>query len=213
MVGGRDIVMNKFHKIWHDYCVNTRRTRGDITVEQAIDNCILGLVGEVGEIFDGIKKQRYHASKKKSAQDFQDYMDLEVGDVLWYVAWLSDMDMFDRSFLMLSDSDTMPSRDGGVLFSILSFPDLTLKSLYESLTATLLCVSEVAHRFPKDHHTSATESFKGVRIYPEKLFRSLSSFSNAENNTPASKVDKKYLAGCMEKNLAKLQARHPDKFT
>jgi len=56
--------------------------------EQAVNYCTLGLVGEAGEIANKIKK--VIRDNKPIDEAFKEDMKAELGDVLWYVARLSD---------------------------------------------------------------------------------------------------------------------------
>lgn len=56
--------------------------------EKALDYCTLGLVGEAGEIANKVKK--VIRDNKPVDDAFKNDMKAEIGDVLWYVARLSD---------------------------------------------------------------------------------------------------------------------------
>jgi len=62
-----------------------RTASTDADADARLDNAILGLAGETGEILDHIKKYRHQGH----ALDRDHLMD-ETGDVLWYVALLCD---------------------------------------------------------------------------------------------------------------------------
>lgn len=62
--------------------------------EDQLNNALLGLAGEVGEILDLHKKQRYHPRKFPPAEDkakFERELRLEIGDVLFYLALLNQL--------------------------------------------------------------------------------------------------------------------------
>ena len=60
-----------------------------------IDNAILGIGGEAGEILDYFKKLRHHpVNVRKTGQSIRD----EIGDLLWYVAALNEL-LFGDSLL------------------------------------------------------------------------------------------------------------------
>ena len=52
----------------------------NMTNDEIIDNAVYGIIGEVGELIDIIKKYKFqgHALNKEHAK-------LELGDILWYV--------------------------------------------------------------------------------------------------------------------------------
>lgn len=55
-----------------------------LTADQQIDNAVFGMIGEIGEIIDTLKKYRYQG------HDFGlDHVTNELGDLLWYVALLA----------------------------------------------------------------------------------------------------------------------------
>lgn len=56
--------------------------------EQGVNYCTLGLVGEAGEIANKVKK--VIRDNKPIDDAFKEDMKAELGDVLWYVARLSD---------------------------------------------------------------------------------------------------------------------------
>ena len=61
-----------------------QRTANETEQEKKLDNGILGLCGEVGEIADQIKKYRHQGHELDKA-----HMIEELGDVLWYCAELA----------------------------------------------------------------------------------------------------------------------------
>ena len=69
---------------WDEYILKSARTvNPDLTTEQQISNAIFGLHGELGEVTDLLKKHLYqgHTISK-------DRLDEEIGDVMFYLAWL-----------------------------------------------------------------------------------------------------------------------------
>lgn len=54
------------------------------------DDPILGLVGEVGEVVEHIKKDRRPEESGKRKPINLDELELEIGDVLWYLTRLAD---------------------------------------------------------------------------------------------------------------------------
>lgn len=66
-----------------------------------IDNAVLGIVGEAGEIADLFKKRRFHPSKMDPVESYNEFMReirLEIGDVLFYLALLNQ-NLFGDSLL------------------------------------------------------------------------------------------------------------------
>lgn len=64
-----------------DYQNACIRTIGDLTKDELLVNCALGLAGEAGEVIDHIKKHLYQGhdlDKDKIAE--------ELGDLMWYIA-------------------------------------------------------------------------------------------------------------------------------
>jgi len=77
-----------------EYQQEARRTMDQtLTPEERIELCLYGIVGEVGEIIDLYKKERFH----RHPRDKNEYRK-EIGDVVWYVANLcheTDTGFFD----------------------------------------------------------------------------------------------------------------------
>lgn len=67
-----------------DYQRLAQRTANETEQEKKLDNGILGLCGEVGEIADQIKKYRHQGHDLDRG-----HMIEELGDVLWYCAELA----------------------------------------------------------------------------------------------------------------------------
>jgi NTP pyrophosphatase (non-canonical NTP hydrolase) len=66
-----------------------------------IDNAVLGIVGEAGEIADLFKKRRFHPAKGDPVESYNEFMReirLELGDVLFYLALLNH-NLFGDSLL------------------------------------------------------------------------------------------------------------------
>lgn len=211
---------------WKDYCLQTRRTRGkNLTVRKSKFNCFLGLLGESGEIFDGLKKQIFHPSKKKSLEEFKDYMELEVGDVLWYTAWLYDMGYIpyraapDPRLRPRLEETTLPRekeevdlwaekmRDlragiNSVLYSLGPYRDPDLDPDPEENKMTHEELTGLQDRW-EDLEKEGRGSIKG-RLFPANLITSLA------NLYPE---DQEFLERCMNRNIAKLKVRHPQCFS
>jgi len=62
-----------------------RTANKNLPYREAVANFSMGLTGEAGETVDYIKKCLYHGHKMDC-----DVVEKEIGDVLWYIAVLSD---------------------------------------------------------------------------------------------------------------------------
>lgn len=81
MLKGAEKVMN-----FIEYQKAAMRTRGQVFCKQDMLNVgALGISGEAGEVTDNIKKVLFHGHKFDA-----DKVAEELGDVMWYVAYLSD---------------------------------------------------------------------------------------------------------------------------
>ena len=71
---------------WKDYERKAMVTKSrDLDKRASVLNAILGLNGEIGEVTDLIKKNFYHGHDLDL-----DLLEEELGDVLWYLALLTD---------------------------------------------------------------------------------------------------------------------------
>jgi NTP pyrophosphatase (non-canonical NTP hydrolase) len=70
----------------NEYQTQAMRTKGDVTeLHTALMIGGLGISGEAGEVSDYIKKVLFHGHKLDS-----DKIAKEIGDVLWYAAFLAE---------------------------------------------------------------------------------------------------------------------------
>ena len=69
----------------NEYQALAQRTSNTSTMSDKLENALLGLSGEVGELCDHYKKYMYQGHDI----DY-DHMAEEAGDVLWYMAELAD---------------------------------------------------------------------------------------------------------------------------
>lgn len=68
-----------------DYQAAAYRTANHaLTADQQIDNAVFGMIGELGEIIDLLKKYRYQGHDLGL-----DHVTNELGDLLWYGALLA----------------------------------------------------------------------------------------------------------------------------
>lgn len=56
---------------------------------EQLDNAILGIAGEAGEIADYFKKVRFHPESSRTPQPSD--LRKEIGDLLWYLSVLNDL--------------------------------------------------------------------------------------------------------------------------
>lgn len=68
----------------NEYQLLAQRTSNTYSYAASIDNGVLGLCGEVGEVADILKKARYQGHELDRA-----HMAEELGDVLWYICELA----------------------------------------------------------------------------------------------------------------------------
>lgn len=70
----------------NEYQILSRRTRRmDLRLIERINNAVLGIAGEAGEIVEAHKKTLYHGHD----MDGEQVRD-ELGDLFFYAAWLAD---------------------------------------------------------------------------------------------------------------------------
>ncbi len=78
----KELTLNEFQKR------ALATTNRDLTHAEALLNGSLGLAGEAGEFADAVKKLTFHG--KTLDTDSYEHLIEELGDVLFYVAWLAD---------------------------------------------------------------------------------------------------------------------------
>jgi len=67
---------------YNEYQQEARRTMDQtLTPEERIELCLWGIPGEVGEVIDLWKKERFHRHPRD-----KDKYRKEIGDVMWYIA-------------------------------------------------------------------------------------------------------------------------------
>jgi len=62
-----------------------RTVNRSLTEKQSLTNMCMGLAGESGELIDHIKKHVFHDHPMD-----REYVKAELGDIIWYIACLSD---------------------------------------------------------------------------------------------------------------------------
>lgn len=89
-----------------EYTKEMRRTASDVDLNnENLSLAAMGIAGEAGEVADYIKKVVFHShelSKEKLA--------LELGDVLWYIAYLSSVIGYDLSTIANMNIDKLKKR-------------------------------------------------------------------------------------------------------
>ena len=91
---------------WYEFENLSKRTINEnLTPEQQISNAIFGLHGELGEVTDLIKKQLYQGHKIS-----YDKLNEEVGDMLFYLAWLVRLYDMDFEKILQDNVDKLKKR-------------------------------------------------------------------------------------------------------
>jgi NTP pyrophosphatase (non-canonical NTP hydrolase) len=71
---------------FNEYQMKAMRTAPHYdSIEDQLDNGIYGLIGEVGELIDHIKKHKYQGHPLDKL-----YITKELGDINWYLALIAD---------------------------------------------------------------------------------------------------------------------------
>jgi NTP pyrophosphatase (non-canonical NTP hydrolase) len=83
----------------------SRTMNGDLTYTERLSMLCMGLSGESGELIDAFKKNLYHGH----AISF-DYVQKEIGDILWYIASLCNEFNFDMGDIMQKNIDKLKKR-------------------------------------------------------------------------------------------------------
>lgn len=94
----RGMTMRGYHKA-------AQRTSNTITFDAKLENGLLGLAGEVGELCDLWKKHRYQGHKFDRM-----HMIRELGDVLWYVVETACGLDADLEFVAATNIDKLLAR-------------------------------------------------------------------------------------------------------
>ena len=75
---------------WSKYKEGAIKTmNGGLSTSEALQNMAYGLIGEVGEVVDLLKKVKFHGHK--TTREFDDKLIKEIGDVCWYSAVLQSI--------------------------------------------------------------------------------------------------------------------------
>lgn len=80
------------------------------TWEDEVDNCVLGLVGEAGELANKVKKMWYHTRPGEDTSHYIDEIELEEGDILYYIAKLNDLLKFKLDRVLAKNKAKLESR-------------------------------------------------------------------------------------------------------
>ena len=79
--------------------------RKDLTKEDAIKNALLGLSGECGELLDLFKKSFYQGADLDLV-----HVQLEMGDILYYLYWIAMILDIDMSEIAIANIEKLNSR-------------------------------------------------------------------------------------------------------
>lgn len=71
----------RYRMTFDEYVKLAMRTNGTTTFKECIDNAVLGLCGESGEVADMVKKWKFHGHPLDAMK-----LRKEIGDILWYCA-------------------------------------------------------------------------------------------------------------------------------
>lgn len=77
----------------------------DLTKEQQLANAVMGLNGEIGEVTDIIKKHLYQGHKLDT-----EHIQEELGDILWYLALLTNELNIDLDQIKQDNIDKLRAR-------------------------------------------------------------------------------------------------------
>jgi NTP pyrophosphatase (non-canonical NTP hydrolase) len=91
------------HKEFTESVLRTART--DLPKDKQLHNILLGIAGESGEILDCFKKQLF----QDHPQDSKKIMN-EVGDVLFYLYWLAEVEGFTIAECMDLNKEKLQKR-------------------------------------------------------------------------------------------------------
>lgn len=79
--------------------------RKDLNNEEALKNACMGLAGECGELIDLVKKYFYQGSDLDLI-----HAQLELGDIIYYIYWISMMLGINMSDIMFANMEKLSSR-------------------------------------------------------------------------------------------------------
>jgi len=84
-----------------------RTTNRKLDWSQTVTNCVFGLCGESAEVAEHFKKHWFHGKELDI-----DKVKLEIGDIMFYCAWLSDVLGFELSQVGEAVTDKLRKRYG-----------------------------------------------------------------------------------------------------
>lgn len=91
---------------FNEYQLQSRRTRPTEQMhEESVVNAALGVADEAGEVAGVAKKHIFHGHT-----DNAEKMKEELGDVLWYVAWMADLYGYSLSEVAQGNIDKLRRR-------------------------------------------------------------------------------------------------------
>lgn len=91
---------------FQQYSTKARSTRNpELNWQESLQNSMLGISGEYGELSDHIKKWKYHGHELDT-----EHIKKELGDILWYFEWLSDLFGFCLEDIAEANIDKLAKR-------------------------------------------------------------------------------------------------------
>lgn len=99
-------LMNSEHLSFLKYQMQSARTMNTaLEMKDQLNNYVFGLVGEVGEVVDLLKKFFYHGHEVDSER-----LKSELGDILWYVAAIATLFELDLQDIALCNVEKLSRR-------------------------------------------------------------------------------------------------------
>jgi len=83
----------------------TRTLRKNVLITELEKEMCLGLIGEVGEVIEIIKKYLYH-----NHQLDKEHLKEEIGDVCWYLCNLATITHIDMNDVLINNIDKLMER-------------------------------------------------------------------------------------------------------
>lgn len=88
--------------------LSTRTMNPNLNLQESLDNMAYGIVGEVGEVIDLLKKSKFqgHELNKDKLQE-------EIGDVMFYIANLCTLNNISLEVVLENNVDKLKKRYPG----------------------------------------------------------------------------------------------------
>jgi NTP pyrophosphatase (non-canonical NTP hydrolase) len=107
----------------------SRRTHGHFSSPEAQAQCVaMGLFGEAGEAVDYLKKVLFHGKAMDQAK-----FALELGDILFYLAWKCDLDGLSLGDVSRSSGGWMMSDETATMALVHALASNATSAVYESV--------------------------------------------------------------------------------